>query len=211
MRTLQDLAARGWRDGAACVRARARSRVREDPMRVWGRAVEFRQVGVCGQLWRNLDFPCVVTAERAAQTPPRLLLGRCKGRRGEEKSPFYWVGPYKTGRSHKQTARIFGESNKFCSLIVGLLVLVGRGSVCEVTYKVKKNISLSPPNRILVQQQSMLRYPVLNSGFRDSLIAGIKGLDLTSCEGWADEKKQTVKICSKAKVIPNYFGGTFVQ
>lgn len=35
--------------------------------------------------------------------------------------------------------------------------------------------------------------------------------DITSCVGPADEKKQTVKICSKAKVIPNYFGGTFVK
>lgn len=151
MRTLQDLAARGWRDGAACARARAR-KVHEDPMPVWGRAVEFRQVGVCGQLWRNLDFPCVVTAERAAQTPLRLLLGRCKGRGGEEKSAFPWVGPYKTHRSHKDTARILGESNKFlCSLIAGfsasrfsVFVVFGRGSVWELTYKTKQHFSFAP-------------------------------------------------------------------
>lgn len=151
MRTLQDLVARGRQDGAACVRVCAR-KVHEDPMPVWGRAVEFRQVGVCGQLWRNLDFPCVVTAERAAQTPPRLLLGRCKGRGGEEKSPFPWVGPYKTHRSHKETARIRLVYRLFRQSLQRVWN-VWKGECLGINIQDKKTFLFCPPNRILVNSQ----------------------------------------------------------
>lgn len=198
MRTLQDLVARGWQDGAACVRACAR-KVHEDPMRVWGRAVEFRQVGVCGQLWRNLAFPCEVTAERAAQTPPRLLLGRCKGRGGEEKSPFHWVGPYKIHRSHKETARILGGSNKFCSLIAGFSG--SRFSVfvmclgITIQDKREKKILFCPQTEFWSNNSQFCDIPCFTT---DSVIPRIEGnrrarLDfLCRPSGWKEANRQNL-------------------
>lgn len=54
MRTLQDLVARGWRDSAACVRARARSQVREDPFEAepWN-SDKWACVVSCGETWTS--------------------------------------------------------------------------------------------------------------------------------------------------------------
>lgn len=64
-----DLERRGWQDGAACVIAHLQ--VCPDFVCVWGQALESRRVGVCGRLWRGVDFPCAVMVANK-QTGPLL-------------------------------------------------------------------------------------------------------------------------------------------
>lgn len=53
MRTLQDLAARGWQDGAACARARAR----KSPRRPDARLRPSRGIQTSGRVWSAVAKP----------------------------------------------------------------------------------------------------------------------------------------------------------